>query len=183
MTFNKDDRTVAGTQTLVNGINVLRAVASGSRSLATIHEVVDLPRSTVHRLITSLRRQGFLRDSDVGLTLGPDLITLGFAAVAANPLLEVSRSTLKTLSNLVLDTVLLAVEDNGSVLYMAKISGQRGAEMRSQVGQRMPMTRTGIGKALLLDAPQRWREMYKSETPIVESARSKVGVEKFLQEM
>jgi DNA-binding IclR family transcriptional regulator len=51
------------------------------------------------------------------------------------------------------------------VLYLDKIPGSRGAEMRSRIGHRMPLTRTGIGKSLLLDEPHRWAEQYTAEHP------------------
>lgn len=159
---------ITGTQTLVNGLTVLRAVAAGARTLKDLRDQIPLPRSTIHRLVSALRVEGFLRDSETGLSLGPALISLGFAAVAENPLVDVARPILEDLSDVALDTVHLATEEDGSVLYLAKIPGRRGAEMRSQVGHRMPMTRTGIGKSLLLDSPQRWRDQYQQETPVSE---------------
>lgn len=38
--------------------------------------------------------------------------------------------------------------------------------MRSRVGQRLPLSRTGIGKALLLDTPERWEATFDSESPV-----------------
>ncbi|MDI3213622.1 IclR family transcriptional regulator C-terminal domain-containing protein [Arthrobacter sp. AL12] len=62
-----------------------------------------------------------------------------------------------------LDTIHLAVEEGGQVLYVDKISGSRGAEMRSRIGYRMPLSKTGIGKALLLDEPHRWQAVFDRE--------------------
>lgn len=179
-----DSPAIPGTQTLTNGLSVLRAVAGGARSLKDVRDRVPLPRSTIHRLVSALRVEGFLRDSDEGLTLGPALISLGFAAVAANPLVEIARSVLADLSDITLDTVHLAIEEDDAVLYLAKTPGRRGAEMRSQVGHRMPLTRTGIGKSLLLDSPRRWREQYEAETPVGEAGSvAGADVERFLAAM
>ena len=75
----------------------------------------------------------------------------------------IARPILEQLVSKYHDTVHLAVEDGGKVLYVDKISGSRGAEMRSRVGYRMPLSRTGIGKALLLDEPSRWAEVFDDD--------------------
>lgn len=88
------------------------------------------------------------------------MIELGFKALHGNPLPVVARPFLEELSEQVHDTVHLGVVDGDSVLYLEKLPGTRGAEMRSRVGHRMPLTRTGVGMALLLDSPERWEELY-----------------------
>lgn len=150
-----------GAQTLLNGMAVLEAIDQGARDLAGVQEVVRLPRSTVHRLIQALRSRGFVRDTREGLALGPALIELGFHSLHANPITEVARPVLESLAAETHDTVHLGVEDQASVLYLDKIPGTRGAEMRSRIGYRMPLAVTGIGKALLLDAPDRWEACWQ----------------------
>lgn len=152
-----------GTQTLARGLAVIRAVGDGAHGLREIVERTGLGRSSTHRLAQLLVTQGFLRHDKRGYTLGPALIELGFKALHGNPLPLVARPVLEELSATVLDTVHLAVEDGGSVLYLDKLPGSRGAEMRSRIGYRMPLTRAGVGKALLLDAADRWAEQYAAD--------------------
>jgi DNA-binding IclR family transcriptional regulator len=161
-----------GAQTLLNGLGLVRLVADGARDMRTLQARTGLQRSTVYRLVQTLRSEGYLRETAHGLALGPTLIELGFDALASNPLAGVAGPHLRALADEVLDTVHLAVEDHGSVLYLVKIPGQRGAEMRSRVGLRMPLTRTGIGKALLLDAQDRWVERWLAEAPADAAAAS-----------
>ncbi|MFI1912937.1 IclR family transcriptional regulator [Nocardia sp. NPDC020380] len=152
-----------GTQTLARGLAVIRAVADGAHDLRAVVERTGLGRSTAHRLIQLLVHEGYLRSGHRGYTLGPALIELGFKALHGNPLPVVARPILEELSAKVLDTVHLAVEDDGSVLYLDKLSGSRGAEMRSRVGYRMPLTRAGVGKALLLDSAPRWAALFAAD--------------------
>lgn len=149
-----------GTQTLARGLSVIRIVADGARDLRTLVERTGLGRSTTHRLVQLLVREEFLRHGDGGYTLGPALIELGFKALHGNPLPVVARPVLEELSEQVHDTVHLGVIDGDSVLYLDKLPGTRGAEMRSRIGHRMPLTRTGVGMALLLDSPDRWETLY-----------------------
>jgi DNA-binding IclR family transcriptional regulator len=167
----KSDVAPKGAQTLLNGLSLVHLVAGGVKEAPELQRATGLPRSTVHRLLQALKSEGYLRDTPAGLGLGGTLIELGFRALSSNPLAAVAGPHLDGLAAQVLDTVHLAVRDHGSVLYLVKISGQRGAEMRSQVGLRMPLTRTGIGKALLLDDDAAaWVERWRAETPADEAA-------------
>jgi DNA-binding IclR family transcriptional regulator len=162
--YGLTDEIPTGTQTLARGLSVIQAVADGAEDLKTVAERTNLGRSTAHRLIQLLLQQGYLRMGAKGYSLGPALIDLGFKALHGNPLPVVARPILEELSAQVSDTVHLAVEDGGSVLYLDKLPGSRGAEMRSRVGYRMPLTRAGVGKALLLDAPGRWRATFDADS-------------------
>ncbi|MGW6333408.1 IclR family transcriptional regulator [Nocardia rhamnosiphila] len=172
-----------GTQTLARGLAVIRAVGDGARGLREIVEHTGLGRSSTHRLAQLLVVQGFLRHDTRGYTLGPALIELGFKALHGNPLPLVARPVLEELSATVLDTVHLAVEDGGSVLYLDKLPGSRGAEMRSRIGYRMPLTRAGVGKALLLDAADRWAEQYAADEARLPAGAKPGDPEDFLARM
>lgn len=150
-----------GTQTLMHGIAVVRAVGAGASNLRGVVESTGLSRSTAHRLIQALRVERFIREDMEGrLRLGPALIELGFQALDSVSIQSVARPVLVDLAMRVKDTVHLAVEDSGNTLYLDKVHGGRNIEVHSWIGCRMPMTYTGLGKALLLDSPNRWRSQY-----------------------
>jgi DNA-binding IclR family transcriptional regulator len=153
-----------GTQTLARGLEVVRAVANGATDLKTVCLATGIGRSTAHRLIQMLEQFGYLRSAQgAAYSLGPTLIELGFQALYQSPASTVARPFLELLSKKYLDTIHLAIEEEGQVLYVDKISGSRGAEMRSRIGYRMPLSQTGIGKALLLDEPHRWENVFDLE--------------------
>ena len=154
----------AGTQTLARGLEVIRAISNGATDLKSVCEATGLGRSTAHRLVQLLQQFGYVRSAlGADYCLGPTLIELGFQALYQSPASTVARPYLELLSQKYLDTIHLAVEEDGQVLYVDKISGSRGAEMRSRIGYRMPLSQTGIGKALLLDEPGRWRSVFDRE--------------------
>ncbi|MDI3385116.1 IclR family transcriptional regulator [Streptomyces sp. B-S-A8] len=172
-----------GTQTLARGLAVVRAVADGALDLRTLVERTGLGRSTAHRLVQLLVAEGYLRTGRDGYTLGPTLIELGFQALHGNPLPVVARSVLEELSAQLRDTVHLAVRDGDSVLYLDKLPGTRGAEMRSRIGHRMPLTRTGVGMALLLDSAPEWPSLYEAEAPVKPGRARREDVDAFLTRM
>ena len=151
----------AGTQTLLRGLAILEAAAAGVRDLRSFGAVLGTTRSTTHRLVSSLVQARYLRQVQGGYLLGPKLIELGTIALEQMPLTAVARTHLQGLADETLDTIHLGVRDGDDVLYIDKIPGQRGLEMRSRVGHRMPLASTGIGKAMMLDlSPQTWRELF-----------------------
>lgn len=159
-----DPRQPPGTQTLARGLDVLRAVAQGADDLRAVAEATGLGRSTAHRLVQLLELYGYLRVANGrSYSLGPTLIEYGFQALHQNPLPVVARPVIEELAERVQDTVHLAIEEAGQVLYLDKIPGSRGAEMRSRIGHRMPLTSTGIGKALILDRQDDWARIFEAE--------------------
>ncbi|MFG0407829.1 IclR family transcriptional regulator [Pseudomonas sp. NY5710] len=156
-----------GTQTLLRGLAVVQAVAAGARDLKDIAQHIGTTRSTTHRLVSCLVDERYLRVvPQVGYLLGPKLIELGFQAREELPLVTLAGPYLDELSALTGDTIHLAVREGDEVLYLHKTPGRNGPEMRSRVGHRMPLARTGIGKALMLDdTPAEWQRLYETSLP------------------
>jgi DNA-binding IclR family transcriptional regulator len=153
----------AGTQTLLRGLAILEAAATGARDLRSIGAALGTTRSTTHRLVSSLVQARYLRQVGGGYLLGPKLIELGTIALEQMPLTAVARPHLQVLADFSHDTIHLGVRDGDDVLYIDKIPGTRGLEMRSRVGHRMPLASTGIGKAMMLDLPpQTWSTLLEA---------------------
>lgn len=172
----------AGTQTLARGLDILRAVADGATSLKAVVDATGVGKSTAHRLLQLLCQRGYLRSSHgTDYSLGPALIELGFLALYQSPVPVVAKPLLEELARKYQDTVHLAVQDEQQVLYVEKVPGTRGAQMRSRIGLRMPLSRTGIGKALLLDQPELWTDTFQRESPAGEATAE--SLDSFLARM
>jgi DNA-binding IclR family transcriptional regulator len=154
-----------GSQTLLRGLDVLEAVASGATNLAALSEVLELNRSTTHRLATTLVERRYLSFVPrVGYALGPKLLELGYQARGQMSLPRVAREHLELLASGTGDTVHLGILDGTRALYLDKIPGRRRVEISSRIGERQPVRSTGLGKALILDESEvRWRELYEFE--------------------
>jgi len=156
---------LAGTQTLLRGLAVLEAAASGAHDLRAFAAALGTTRSTTHRLVSSLVQARYLRQLGSVYLLGPKLIELGTIALEQMPLTKVAHPHLEQLANATQDTIHLGVRDGDDVLYIDKIPGQRGLEMRSRIGHRMPLASTGIGKALMLDLNKtQWRDLFAASS-------------------
>jgi DNA-binding IclR family transcriptional regulator len=158
-------KSIAGSQTLLRGLDLLEAVAHRSASLADLSKKSGLNRSTVHRLASALVDRGFLKlIPGEGYMLGNKLLELGYAARQQINLPRVARPHLERLSETTGDTVHLGVLDGDKALYLDKLAGQRRLEISSRVGERHPLCSTGLGKSLLLDStPNQWQSHYRAE--------------------
>ena len=67
---------------------------------------------------------------------------------------QVASPFLHDLYGATLATVHLAVRDGTEVLYLDRLSGHASVPVVSQVGSRLPMHATGVGKVLLAYAPE-----------------------------
>lgn len=152
-------------QTLFRGLEVVDAVALGFTSLAQIAEHLALSTSTTHRLASALVQVGYLRfEPRKGYSLGIRLIELGFQAHREADLPSRARPFLEKLAQMTSDTVHLATETEGCVVYLDKVAGARAVQISSHIGGRKRLASTGVGKALLLDAgPERWMQVLQQE--------------------
>lgn len=162
---NASKRSLAGTQTLVRGLEVIDAIAAGTTYLDDLASAIGLTRSTTHRLASTLVERRYLEFTrGRGYTLGPKLLELGHLAAHKLDLTRVARPYLEELSAITGDAVHLGVLDGSRALYLDKIQGSRRVEVSSRIGERQPLRSTGLGKALLLDSHEsQWREYYDYE--------------------
>lgn len=156
---------VQGSQTLIRGLDMLDKVIDGPIKLAELSQRMTLTRSTTHRLANALIDRGFLnylpRD---GYQLGPKLIQLGFLAQSQADIVQIARPRMEDLAASTEDTVHLGRLDGDLALYLDKIPGRRRVEISSRIGDRQPLTSTGLGKALLLDASEaEWNRLFAED--------------------
>ena len=155
----------SGSQTLLRGLDLIDAVADRPIALAELAERLGLTRSTTHRLASALIDRRFLLFTPrQGYRLGPKLLELGFRAQQQADVVQIGRDHIEALAAASEDTVHLGVRDQDRALYLDKIPGRRRVEISSRVGDRQPMTSTGLGKALILDDdPASWQQRFEAE--------------------
>ncbi|SFL04579.1 IclR family transcriptional regulator [Geodermatophilus ruber] len=128
--------------------------ASPRLSLSEIAERSGTPLSTAHRLLGELTEWGALsRRADGRYEIGRKLWDLGLLAPVQLELRQVAAPFLLDVHTATRDTVHLAVREGHSALYVERISGRVSVPVVSQVGSRLPLHATGVGKVLLAAAP------------------------------
>jgi DNA-binding IclR family transcriptional regulator len=124
-------------------------------SLSEIARRAGLSLTTTHRIIAELTEAGALARLDGGdYVIGRRIWDLGLLAPAQTDLRKVASPFLHDLYGATLATVHLAVRDGHRVLYLDRLAGHASVPVVSQVGSRLPMHATGVGKVLLAHAPE-----------------------------
>ena len=123
-------------------------------SLSEIAERSGTPLTTAHRLLGELADWGALtRRPDGRYEIGRKLWDLGLLAPVQLELRQVAAPFLQDLHTTIRDTVHLAVRESHHALYVDRVSGRESVPVVSQVGSRLPLHATGVGKVLLAAAP------------------------------
>jgi DNA-binding IclR family transcriptional regulator len=126
-----------------------------SLNLTTLARRAGLPLATAHRLAGELVRAGALVRQDSGqYVVGRRMWDLGLLAPVETGLRHAASPFLHDLYGTTLATVHLAVRDGTAALYVERVSGHASVPVVSQVGSRLPMHATGVGKVLLAHAPE-----------------------------
>jgi DNA-binding IclR family transcriptional regulator len=125
-------------------------------TLPDLVEQSNLAKSSVHYLLVTLERCGYVRRSErTGrYLLGVKLFSMANSALGS---LSVRQRTSAYLSGLKMRTGLtvhMAILEQSEAILVAREETQRGSRLASWIGKRMDMHSTGIGKAMLAYLPQ-----------------------------
>ncbi len=109
---------------------------------------------TAHRLLAELAGWGaVVRGEDGRYRIGRRIWDLGLLAREQAGLRQLASPFLNDLYAATLATVHLAERDGLQALYLDRISGRASVPVVSQIGSRLPLHATGVGKVLLAHAP------------------------------
>lgn len=135
-----------------------------TRSLTQIAEAVQLSKTTVHRLLTTLESKRFItRDKATGLyRLGFRLIEMASLVLQDIELQRWAVPYLQRLSSQYDETVDMSILEGSHVMYLEVIESSQRVKIAAAVGQRLPAYFTASGKAILAFLPQ------KTVLPILE---------------
>ncbi len=132
---------------------VLETLAeTGPASLAELDHLIDLNKSTLHRLLSSLIHVGYVQqDPESGrYFLSSRLLTLSARILSHMDILDEVRPYLKQLSEDTRETVHFVELDGCEAVYICKEEAYMNTiRMASRVGSRVPLYCSGVGKAML----------------------------------
>lgn len=143
-------------------LRVLALVADGVRTLGELSDHSGLPKSTVHRLTGVLVDHGFLaRVSGHRFRLGHRLMELGERAKEQVPLPRIARRHMEALSAATRETIHLGELVGRDIVYLEKVEGARGLQMRSRVGLASTASTTAMGKVTIAHQPEaQWADYF-----------------------
>lgn len=147
------DRSAArgGIQVIARAAAIMRTLKEtpGGMSLGQIAERVELPRSTVQRIVQALQKERLVITSGTpgGVRLGPELHAL--AGAAHFNIVDQLRPFLQELVEETGETVDLSVLRGGRMIFLDQVQGTHRLRAVSSVGEVFPVTSTANGRACL----------------------------------
>ena len=138
---------------LVKALRILLELefSADGRGVTDISRSLGLPKSAVHRVLVTFRDYGFVNQSstDSRYTLGTTVARLGLRAADMFTPRDVARPHLEALADRLSETVFLGVLEGREVLIVDKVERGQVLRIAPELGTRIPLLRTALGKVLL----------------------------------
>lgn len=167
-----DPRFVAA---LARGLELLRVFKPQDHWLSH-GEIVRrsaLPPATVSRLTFTLTALGYLQHrSEVGeYALSPAVLGLGFSMLGNFDIARIARPTLQALADRCRAAVSLGARHDLEMIYVAHCRSTARLILGLDVGARLPLARTAMGRAVLCATPTIERELLMQRIASAEGDR------------
>ena len=143
-----------GRSTIDRLLTLLDVFDGSDLNLAEIAERSGLPLTTTHRMLAALEQWGGVERTPGGhYRIGVRLWELGTRAAVPSGLRETALPIMQNLYESTHENVQLAIRDGHEALIIERLTGLRAVRTVTEVGGRLPLHATGVGKLLLASAP------------------------------
>jgi DNA-binding IclR family transcriptional regulator len=147
---------------LARGLDVLSCFRSGDALLGNgeLAERCRLPKSTVSRLAQTLARLGYLRyvDDVAKYRLGGSTLALGSAMLSGMAIRQLARPMMQEVADFSQAVVALGVRVGLGIIYIEVCRSNAALTLTLDVGSRVPVATTAIGRAYLAAAAEGERQ-------------------------
>jgi len=149
-------------QSVDRALDLLEALvaADGEVSITALAARTGLHVSTVHRLLSTLLRRGYVRQNNETSRYyaGAKLATLGEGRSRYGELRLRARPMLRAITEATRETANLVVLDDLAAVYIETVPSPQVVRLFTAVGNRVPLHATGAGKCLLAALPAARRD-------------------------
>ena len=142
-------------QSIERAFAVLSALADGPLGVTDIADQVELPKSTVARLLASLQREGAVEQEPGGTRyrVGSRIVTLAATVLPTRSMVVLARPELEALALAIGEAAGLAVPEGPRVHYVDQVDTPNPVSVRDWTGTRVPMHAVPSGLVLLAHLP------------------------------
>lgn len=140
-------------QTADRALEILELLAKEGMTATDIQKKMGLNKSTVHRLMMTLLNRGFVERNETTRLYQIGLKMVEISSIRLNhvELKTEALPYLHQLANKLGQSVQLAIYDEGEAVFIEKVEKYQSFHMYCQIGKRIPLYCSGVGKALLMD--------------------------------
>lgn len=146
-------------------IQVIERLSSGPSSLTELSRELDIPKSTLHGILTTLAAHDWIKIEGRTLRQSKGL----FRAVLRYSRNELLKPTFLEIGQRIVgetgETTFLGVLEGESILHMARVDGTASLRYVAQEGEYAPAHASALGKVLLADMPtEQVTQLFESAT-------------------
>ena len=149
-------------QSIERAFILLRTLAQGPLGVTELAERVDLPKSTVARLLAALETEDAVEQIEAGgaYRVGDGLIDIAGAVPAGRSLIAAARPHLLDLAESLGEVAGLSIIDNDQVYYLDHTESSSDVQLRDWTGEYAPLHAVPSGMAMLAHLPPEQQEHY-----------------------
>lgn len=140
-------------QTVEKALDILEVFLKqeGEMGIAALANLSRLNISTAHRITSTLVKRGYLnqRQKREKYYLGPRLLEFGSIVKRRMKIREVAFPFLQELNKVADESINLAILDANEAVYIEQIESNHNLRIFTEVGNRVPLHCTGVGKVFL----------------------------------
>ena len=142
-----------GVPAIDRALNVLECLSQSRKgySVSELSRRLGLPKSSVHLILRTLERRGYLQKQSVGgrYKFGMKLVALSRTALDGVELRDEARPALAALALRTGLTVHMGVLERSEIVIIERIESASPIRVVSWIGRRMDLNSTAMGKALI----------------------------------
>lgn len=140
-------------QSIARASLILEEIAANNNtiSITELSKKVNLHKSTVHRILSTLIETGYVNQNPINnqYELTIKLFEIGTSAIKQDDLITLVKPHLEHLRDISGETIHLVVPDKTDIVYVDKVESNHTLRLHSVIGRRSPMYCTAVGKAIL----------------------------------
>jgi DNA-binding IclR family transcriptional regulator len=159
-----------GVPALDRALTVLECIAQSRKgfSVSELSRRLTLPKSSVHLILRTFERRGYLQKQPTGgrYRFGLKLMSLGHLALDGVELRDEARPILQRLVLATGLTAHLGILERGEIVIIERVDAATAVRVVSFIGRRMKVHSTAVGKALLAFLPPDSQEMQLVQAPL-----------------
>lgn len=140
-------------QSLARAFTILDVLgaADGPLSLKAVAQAVGLPRSTCHRLLTTMQSLNYVRFEAAAREwhVGRSALSVGAAFVRTRDLASIGRPLIRSLAMELNETINLSHIVEGQLNYVEQVAAKHAMPTFARPGASLPISTTAAGKVIL----------------------------------
>ena len=143
-------------QSVQNGLLILKLFSKDKPiwGITEISKELQLPKTTVSRLIGDLVKEGYLKKADRKYCLGLSILSLTGVIMSHMEIHKEAFEPLKCLVNKIEETAHISTLEGTHLIYMLKVECKQTVRLLSHVGHHRPPSCSSPGKLLLAFQPK-----------------------------